>query len=147
MKKQIFSSNLLSCLLVMTIFFLTACKKITVSDMLPPATQSGANTFGVLVNERPWTAGASPWGNAGLNATIRNSSSGYIITINANGKHDMMILHLTGVSGPGSYSLDKDPSITMPRSSYNNSFIDAPENFAWYAVDDDNNSCCGCWAK
>jgi hypothetical protein len=39
----------------LALLLLTQCKKDDPTSSLPPATQTGANTFGCLVNGQPWT--------------------------------------------------------------------------------------------
>jgi len=49
-------------LLLAALLGLSQCKKTDLASKLPPATQTGANTFGCLVNGQPWT----PQGNSGF---------------------------------------------------------------------------------
>jgi hypothetical protein len=71
-------------------FILTAskCKKDPVSnpiDQLPPATQTGANTFGCLVNGQAFTPGGSSLSGPDLAATyqylIPGTPAGYVFNV------------------------------------------------------------------
>ncbi|MEI7670185.1 MAG: hypothetical protein WCJ33_08895 [Pseudomonadota bacterium] len=47
--------------ITVTVFFFCSCKK-EMPPMLPPITDTGANTFGCLVDGKVWLPGADPFG-------------------------------------------------------------------------------------
>ncbi|WP_201979792.1 hypothetical protein [Hymenobacter rubidus] len=95
------------------VLLLAACKKngADPADQLPPATQTGANTFGCLVNGRAWT----PKGNSGYsNYTVSYDPTYRKGTLNVaayrdggKGVNDTQVLGFYADSIPtaGSYSL------------------------------------------
>ncbi len=62
---------------IFCLFFFNSCKKNAI-DALPPVTQNGANTFGCLVNGKPWVSTGKP---ASLfNRGTKAIEGGYILT-------------------------------------------------------------------
>jgi hypothetical protein len=65
------------------------CKKHSVNpvDTLPPATQTGANTFGCLINGKAFTPGGSSFSGPNLTATyeylISGTPNGYSFNVGA----------------------------------------------------------------
>ena len=80
--KNIFS-GIISFLLL---FFISGCsckKLVTGSNGLPPATQTGANTFGFLLNGQPWVPKGWTGGSANLSLDIDFSYRNGIFNIAA----------------------------------------------------------------
>ncbi len=113
---------------------LVSCKKNDPVSALPPETQTGANTFGCLVNGQPWT----PQGNDGTSNytvsydTFPNGGILEIITykIYGLGPNDFQSLSLwtSQLAGPGTYFFqDKQRAIA--------SFNDQKTNCYWRNAD------------
>lgn len=89
---------------------LTACNKEI--DELPPATETGANTFGAKVNGANWVParfGILPADDL-LEARF-NSPGSLIITaknFSASPKETQFEIQVVGVDGPGTYSMNKN---------------------------------------
>jgi hypothetical protein len=101
----------------------SSCKKEV--DKLPSATQTGANTFGCLVNGQAWIpsgrgafSGVNPT-SGGFFGEVNNSMSIYIM---AYGENDEMAIYLKNSLGVGTYHLNRNPSIkpyaVLPEASY-----------------------------
>ena len=98
--------------LLLPLTLLPSCKKDAAApaDQLPPATQSGANTFGCLVNGQPWT----PQGNDGSsNYSISYDQNPYgVLDLSAYryqqqpaDNYQYLILFARELHGPKSYDL------------------------------------------
>jgi hypothetical protein len=102
------------------IFVLSACKKTV--ENLPPATQTGAHTFGARVNGNMWVPqGFGPFpandileaifvDNGELTIRARNFSSSPTET--------EFEIFVKGVTGPGVYQLNRNAAYTSPAESY-----------------------------
>ncbi len=99
-----------------------ACKKEVVE--LPPATQTGANTFGAKVDGVMWAPqGFGPFpANNLLKATYNSATS--ILLINARNfssspNETEFEIQLAGVTGPGTYLLNKNtPRLSVSSYGY-----------------------------
>ena len=96
-------------LLLAALLGLSQCKKNDPKpeDQLPPATQSGANTFGCLVNGQPWT----PQGNDG--------SSNY------------SVVYDRGVFGLRTYRYQQKPSNNYQYITLYASILDKPNSYSF----------------
>jgi len=100
------------------------CSKKT-ADNLPPATQTGANTFGCLIDGNAWI----PEGR-GVASGIYPTSGGFFgevdntisIYIKAYGPSDQIVIYLKSITAPGTYSLNKNtdikPNVVLPQANY-----------------------------
>jgi hypothetical protein len=71
-------SNCLVFLFMLAITGCTSCKKeVTDASGLPPATQTGAKTFGCLINGKPFIAGDAPSGQSPVLANYQFLYGGY----------------------------------------------------------------------
>ena len=91
------------------LFVFSSCSKEV--DELPPATQTGANTFGAKVNGKNWTParfGIIPANNL-LEAFINSPESIIIYARNFSSSptETVMELQIGGLTGPGVYHLNK----------------------------------------
>jgi hypothetical protein len=90
------------------------CKKHSVNpvDTLPPATQTGANTFGCLINGKAFTPGGSSLSGPNLAAIyeyiIPNTPNGYTFAVSATDKRNPC--NITGV-GFGFDSVSMNPGV------------------------------------
>jgi hypothetical protein len=83
-------------ILVCTILFCTKCncnKNVTSPEnQLPPATQTGANTFGCLINGRPFVPAGSSLSGPDLAGTYQyifpNTPNGYVFNIHGTNKQN-----------------------------------------------------------
>ena len=108
--------------LLFSVLLLSACAKDDPEAQLPAETRNGANTFGCLVNGKPWT----PQGNDGTaNYTVSYDrvSTGETLDIRAyriyeSGTNDFqnIVLFATQLNGAGTYSL---ASSQHTRASFN----------------------------
>lgn len=97
-----------------------SCKKEI--DRLPPATQTGANTFGCLIDGKAWV----PTGSPGIFVNIYPTSGGFLIDtkgrlnvfLDAESGSDNMQIFLKYATTPGTYPLNKntDPNLVYPES-------------------------------
>lgn len=122
--------------LLLAVALLGQCKKKDPhpESRLPPATQSGANTFGCLVNGEAWT----PQGYTGapnFNVSYDRSATGGVLDVRAyriygQGATDFqyIILFASQINGAGSYSF-RSPQYTRA------SFDDAKSNCYWSTRD------------
>ena len=101
--------------LYLSLLLLTQCSKckddVAPLDQLPPATQTGANTFGCLVNGQAWTPkGYNGFSNYSVSYD-QNPMGGvldihtYRIYGNATSETQNLVLFITQISGVGRYSL------------------------------------------
>ena len=94
------------------ILFLVSCKKDI--DELPPATQTGANTFGAKVNGEFWVPqGLGPIpANDKLESQLFPNGDLRIIAKNiaSSPNESEFDMFITGITGPGTYSLNNDVS-------------------------------------
>ena len=105
----------LPALLLAALLGLSQCKKKAdpaPADQLPPATQTGANTLGCLVNGQPWT----PQGNAGTsNYTLyydrfyRGGNFGVNTYRLSEGFAQYIIFGGDSIAAIGAYSLSRAP--------------------------------------
>lgn len=108
------------CVVLSVLFLLAACKKEV--DELPPATQTGANTFGAKVDGKFWVPqgfGAFP-ANDILEARFTGPNS---IIINARNfakspTETEFEIYLANVTGPGTYALNTSVTRAGATSSY-----------------------------
>ena len=112
-------------LLLAALLGLSQCKKNDPDPLsqLPPATQTGANTFGCLVNGQPWT----PQGNDGFSnytVAIDQNMSGTILDIHTYriygktpNEFQAMVLFVTQIKGIGTYSF-RSPQRTRASFEY-----------------------------
>ncbi|MGI4884718.1 MAG: hypothetical protein ACRYFR_07130 [Janthinobacterium lividum] len=99
-------------LLLLSLALLLGCKKNEQApvDQLPPATQTGANTFGCLLNGQTWT----PKGNDGAsNYTVYydKTPAGDLLDLHtyriygqAKNEFQNIVLFINNINGLGSYS-------------------------------------------
>lgn len=100
-------------LLLAALLGLSQCKKNTpapAEEQLPPATQTGANTLGCLVNGQPWT----PQGNDGSAnySVVYDQAYGASLDLRTyryqqkpTNNYQYMIITAGGLKGPRSYDL------------------------------------------
>jgi hypothetical protein len=116
--------TMLCCLAVLIVF--STCKKNEL-DALPPATQTGAMTFGCLIDGKAWV----PQGG-GLFSGLKPVEGGYIGAASAGGMRNNvwisanstngegMDFYLRQVNKPGEYLLNSDtglrPAILLPEN-------------------------------
>ncbi len=101
--------------------FGSACKKSVTDDDLPPATQTGANTFGAKVNGQAWIPqrfGAVPASNI-----LEARFVGNDLIINArnfaNSPNETEFeIRVIGATGPGNYSFNTNVTHPSFASSY-----------------------------
>jgi hypothetical protein len=80
------------------------------ADQLPPATQTGANTFGCLVNGQPWTPQGFN-GTPNYSATYDRTYHGGAFDVRAyrisdsGANREYIYVYADSVQGPGNYSL------------------------------------------
>jgi hypothetical protein len=102
--------NLLYILLLLPV--LIACKKNIVEE-LPPATQTGANTFGASVNGKLWVPSSAPIpGAAKLEA--RYITAGLIINarnLASTPTESEFEIFIKDLNGPGVYPLNQDAAV------------------------------------
>ena len=119
----------LSCLLLLAFASCKSCKKdVAPTDQLPAATQTGANTFGCVINGEGWV----PNGESTIPIT-RPINGGYDVPnkivylrlYSSNGAN--MYLYVKNVAEAGRYFLNKD---TYPRPT-----AISPENYGLYTID------------
>ena len=100
-----------------------SCKKE--ADKLPSATQTGANTFGCLVNGKAWVpsgrgafSGVNPT-SGGFFGDVDNTISIYV---RAYAENDEMTIYLKNTTAVGTYYLNRNTSIfpyaVLPEASY-----------------------------
>lgn len=119
---------------ILPLALLLSCQKSTPApvDQLPPATQTGANTFGCLVNGQPWT----PSGNNGtpnLRADYDPTYAGGSLQVKAyrytgagNNVLQGLTFGATNVTQPGIYSFP----LTGPNGiSYSDFGAPAPQSY------------------
>ncbi|MBI5858029.1 MAG: hypothetical protein HZB42_10340 [Sphingobacteriales bacterium] len=109
--------NILS-LAVLALFFVS-CKKNV--DELPPATQTGANTFGAKVNGNFWVP--QGFGSFPANDILEARMSGHDITINARNfssspNETEFQLTIYDVTAPGTYQFNTDVTHPNGAASY-----------------------------
>jgi hypothetical protein len=101
--------NLLYFLLFLPV--LISCKKSVVEE-LPPATQTGANTFGASVNGKLWVPTSSPIGTAKLEA--RYAVNDLIINarnLAATPTESEFEIYIKDLNGPGVYSFNQNTTL------------------------------------
>ena len=114
------------------LLLLTQCSKckddVAPLDQLPPATQTGANTFGCLVNGQPWT----PQGNDGTDNYVvlfepdqgNPSQPGGNLSVrayrypNTGANGTSIVVNVYSITSAKSYSLDS-PNLQGRASFYN----------------------------
>lgn len=104
-------------LLLATLMGLSQCKKkdeLTPVDQLPPATQTGTNTFGCLVNGQAWTpSGSDGTSNYSIyyDAGYRNGTlniSTYRYGNSSPNSKQLLTIYSDSLRSVGSYALVKD---------------------------------------
>ena len=106
-------------LLVALLVFMSCRKEI---DKLPEVTQTGENTFGAVINGKLW--GPLGFGIVQTAPTLDALYDGFgRLTINARNfgsspNESEMEIYLTGVTGPGTYQLNKMTG-TLPNATAN----------------------------
>lgn len=115
MKRIIFLSAL------SIVLFGSACKKTVTEEDLPPATQTGANTFGAKVNGQPWI----PQGFGGIGASnlLEARFVGNDLIINARNfasspNETEFEIRVIGATTTGTYTLNTNVSHPSFASSY-----------------------------
>jgi hypothetical protein len=116
-----------SFLLLATLLGLSQCQKNDPKSALPPETQTGANTFGCLVNGQPW----QPRGNAGSSnytVVLDRDTRGYILDIHtyrifgeSPDELQAMVLFATDIKGVGMYSF-RSPQRTRASFEYQKTY-------------------------
>ena len=103
-----------------SLLVLAACSKKEVKE-LPPATQTGANTFGLKLNGENWV----PKGFAGLpdNDLLKARFLGDVLIINAQNFQSSPTetefeLRVFGITGPGTYLLNTNTTYPVGPTSY-----------------------------
>lgn len=111
---------ILTAILLIALIF-GACKKDSKTEELPPATQTGANTFGAMVNGQLWLPkGFGPFpANDIVQARL---IAGNTVHINASDfstspNEREFDIYLTNITGPGTYQLNT--TVSYPSSSAN----------------------------
>lgn len=105
------------------LLLVSSCKKE--GDKLPSATQTGANTFGCLVNGKAWVptgrgafSGVNPT-SGGFFAQVDGTISIYVT---AYGQDDEITIYLKNATATGTYHMDQNTSIkpyaVLPEASY-----------------------------
>ncbi len=103
-------------LLLAALLGLSQCKKKSdpaPADQLPPVTQTGANTFGCLVNGQPWTPSGND-GRANYRITYDPGYAGGSLTIrvyrypnpNGTGDHQTFIIGGNPISKASNYAIN-----------------------------------------
>ncbi len=101
-------------LLVMPLALLLGCKKTSPApaDQLPPATQTGANTFGCLLNGQVWTPQGYN-GTSNYSVVVDPTYHGGNVDVRAYRYTDNLLQSLImggdGINSVGTYSLDATP--------------------------------------
>ena len=117
-----------------SVLVVASCKKDNTNDVPPPQTFKNKNTFNCLINGKAWKPDAS---NSGyISAYIINSGEGYnkdkqnyFATIDARSENKSMVLHLSGVKGPGIYPICQNvPKNVIDIFVYTMN----PVGFGWY---------------
>jgi hypothetical protein len=129
------SVAILVCLPLFSFLLGGNCHKPKSEDNLPPATQTGANTFGCLVDGKVWIPTGRGVGS-GINPTsggfFRNPDGKSNIYIKAYSDNDNIDIYLKGITQTGIYSLNKNtdvkPNIIYPES-YGAYFIDGQDYY------------------
>ncbi|HVK97182.1 MAG TPA: DUF6252 family protein [Flavisolibacter sp.] len=113
-------TNIIRCIPLWILLFISCNKE----KLLPPATQTGANTFGCLVDGKAWI----PTGSSSLFVSINPTSGGFYrnvdrslnIYIRAYGDKERMHIFLKHATTPGTYYLnqttDAMPGAIFPES-------------------------------
>ena len=76
---------------------------------LPPATQTGAGTFGCLVDGEPWVAKSAPFASGstvGLRVTYYPDWNGFVVRAYDNNSNSSVSIHLSYVNTEGAYEID-----------------------------------------
>ena len=77
---------------------------------LPPATQTGAGTFGCLVDGEPWVAKSAPFASGstvGLRVTHYPDWNGFTIGAYNNDDRKSLTIHMSHVNVEGLYEIDR----------------------------------------
>ncbi|WBO86705.1 DUF6252 family protein [Hymenobacter yonginensis] len=126
-------------LLYSACLLLTQCSKCkdndpTPEEQLPPATQTGANTFGCLVNGQPWTPQGSD-GTANYTVSYDLFPSGGILNISTyrisgQGGNDFQTIALWAkeIQSPNTFSIQNSSTAAA-------SFLDRKTNCYWSSTD------------
>src|SRR5437773_8453594 len=101
-------------LLLCSLFLSNSCRKQKNEEQLPPATQTGANTFGCLVDGKVWI----PTGG-GAGSGINPTSGGFFgtpdgkrnIYIKAYSHNDSIDIYLKQIAQPGTYYLNQNTGV------------------------------------
>src|SRR5947209_256007 len=108
--------------LILLVLLNSSCKKEV--DKLPPAIQTGANTFGCLIDGKAWV----PTGSGGLFVSIYPTSGGFFVDaagtlnvfIEAYSGNDNIDIYLKYATALDTYSLNKStlvkPTTIFPES-------------------------------
>lgn len=102
----------------LALLLLTQCKKADPESALPPETQTGANTFGCLLNGQPWTPQGND-GTANYTSYLDKDANGDIFDIHTYqiSQRQSMVLYVTRIKGIGTYSF-RSPQ--RSRASFDN---------------------------
>ena len=112
MKPKLLFFSLLGCLLLTSF----SCKKKTNSDLLPPPTQTGANTMGCYVNGKPWLPDTRDNGSIPRLPQIsiyKYADNTVDIGFNKDrsGANQRIRIYLINFSGTGNYVMDKESDL------------------------------------
>jgi len=110
-------------LLLCSLFLSNSCRKQKNEEQLPPATQTGANTFGCLVDGKVWipTGGGA---GSGVNPTrgglFQDTAGKLNIHIAANSYNDYIEIYLKYITSTGTFYLNSNtgvkPNVIFPES-------------------------------
>lgn len=125
-------------LLLLPLCFLllsNSCSKSKSEDKLPPTTQTGANTFGCLIDGKVWIPTGGGIGS-GINATrggfFQDAAGKLNIYIAANSYNDGVEIYLKHITSTGTFYLNSNtgvkPNVIFPES-YGVYFIDGQEEY------------------
>lgn len=111
-------------LILLLLLSAASCKKNKIKDPLPPATQTGANTMGCYVNEKPWLPDTRDNGSIprlkAISAVFWNTSSQLLFTFyrQRDGDNQNLDIYLKKFAGIGDYHMDGISKIIGVPGSY-----------------------------
>ena len=95
----------LSAILTFIVLTSSHCRKHPINPVLPPETQTGANTFGCKVNGDIWIPNGAPFTIPAFDVQYYKSTGGLLIKTNRSDKGQSLNIYLYGVYQPNQYNI------------------------------------------